>query len=241
MEDVERFRQALEYIAANARDDEMRTFASATLNEESDRTPEQRVALNKQRCEYCDGHGYELFGLLGSARIVADARWRKFDGDMIQIELGKVHAERFMKSVKRVSELADGEVAWSEPKEKPDFLQNKEARRIRFFVLRDIIDKIQAKKDEALEDFDPEDGYICALNGCMEIAESFFKVRLTPPKDSEDDLTVTTSKEALVCALLHRVGGAAAFTVNELSRADQQHLVLQGDGHKLQLRTIGNT
>lgn len=55
------------------------------------------------------------------------------------------------------------------------------------------------------------------------------------------DFTCTASYETVILALLKRLGGKAGISANELARAEQFHLDRRADGHKLELRVIGDT
>jgi hypothetical protein len=62
-----------------------------------------------------------------------------------------------------------------------------------------------------------------------------------PRRERAKDITVSATTDTVIIALLRRVGGRAAFTVNELARAEQAHLERRADGHKLSLWTVGDT
>lgn len=69
----------------------------------------------------------------------------------------------------------------------------------------------------------------------------FDAVAAAPPHKERASVTVSASSEVVIAALLERVGGRAAFTDNELRRAEQRHLDLRGDGHRLELWTVSDT
>ena len=62
------------------------------------------------------------------------------------------------------------------------------------------------------------------------------------------DFTVNASTDAVIVALVRRLkglcdtsAGPITITAAELARAEQLHLERRADGHKLELRIVGDT
>jgi hypothetical protein len=64
---------------------------------------------------------------------------------------------------------------------------------------------------------------------------------------TDQDFTVCATNDAVIVALLRRIhglcrpSGPVVLTANELARAEQVHLERRADGHKLELRIVGDT
>ena len=114
-------------------------------------------------------------------------------------------------------------------------------RKIRLEAFQEILALIEAEKERALKDFDPEDSYICAFNGMIDIVHKHLAVKLGQKKDRKEDITVSASTDTVILALLRLVGGSASFTIVDLARAEQKHLDKRADGHTLRLVSIGDT